>query len=386
MGKPGLYIHIPFCVKKCAYCDFLSFAGKEDYMGRYASAVIEEARLWNSTYKDMEFATVYIGGGTPSFLHRGLISRVLNGCREHLNVVENAEVSIEANPGTLTAAKLDEYLGCGINRLSIGAQSSSDRLLALLGRAHTRKDFFAAYRMAREAGFRNINIDLIFGLPTQTAAEWESTLEEILSCSPEHVSCYGLKLEEGTPLQKACLAGEYLLPDEEEERGMADLARKVLDRQGYRRYEISNYAQKGFECRHNLNYWDCGEYLALGLGAHSCGRDGESRLVRWENRKDLQGYIESVEAGQKPVEKAAASEKPDEIFEYIMLRLRLTEGVVYEQYRSRFGQDFLEKFGEKAGTLVRQGHAKANKRRFYLTPKGMDVQNPVLLFLLSQTP
>lgn len=289
----SIYVHIPFCMKKCNYCDFLSFSADEVVKDSYVEALCREIELANLYGKKYEVRTVFFGGGTPSLLKEEHIVKILCKLKEVFVIQEAAEITIEANPGTLTLKKLQAYRRCGINRLSIGLQSAFDDQLALLGRVHTREQFHESFLLARRAGFTNINIDVMFGLPAQTLASYEKTLQAVLSYDPEHISAYGLIIEEGTYFarQNVCV------PDEDTEREMYELTGKILEENGYERYEISNYAKKGYTCKHNITYWERGEYLGFGLGAASLMNE-----MRFSNIRELKAYVAYLIEKEKPID------------------------------------------------------------------------------------
>lgn len=277
MKNLSIYIHIPFCVRKCLYCDFLSGPACDGEMESYVNLLLREIEKQSIFYGDHRVVSIFLGGGTPSLLPARETGRILRQVRECFYVAEDAEITIECNPGTVTAEKLENYITYGINRFSIGLQSTDDGELARIGRIHNYRDFLETYEMARKAGFGNINIDLMAGLPGQGIASYRKTLERVVALSPEHISAYSLILEEGTPLyvnQKS-----YTFPDEDEDREMYELTGTVLGQAGFHRYEISNYAREGRECRHNKVYWRRGDYVGFGLGASSMIRN-----VRWKTR------------------------------------------------------------------------------------------------------
>jgi oxygen-independent coproporphyrinogen-3 oxidase len=287
----SIYIHIPFCVKKCTYCDFLSFGADDNTIGHsgsvrrtYIKCLCKELLSYKSISKDYIVNTIFIGGGTPSILLPGEILTIMTTVRSIFKVAEDAEVTIEVNPGTLTSTKAAEYIEAGINRMSIGLQSANDEELAMLGRIHNFDQFLASYQTARQAGFHNINIDIMSALPGQTLHSYLDTVEKVLKCHPEHISSYSLIVEEGTPLaaDQALLS---MLPDEAADREMYEATRKLLLMSGYKRYEISNYAKSGYECRHNKVYWTLGEYIGVGLGASSF-----LNSRRFSNTRDLTRY------------------------------------------------------------------------------------------------
>ncbi len=351
-------------------------------MEEYVTALLAEMALYPEQSSNTVFDTVYIGGGTPTFLREGLLARIMDGAYRYFQIKNDAEVSMEANPGTLTRAKLEEYREAGINRLSMGLQSTYDEHLAKLGRIHTIEDFRQGFGMAREKGFDIINIDLISGLPGQTVSEWRQTLNSIVRIDPEHISCYGLKIEEGTPMHADLLSGLIELPPEEEMLEMIHSTQAILEAKGYSRYEISNYAKAGRECLHNQNYWDCGEYLGLGLGSHSCIRSKGGALERSENQNTLTDYFKDIQIGIRPVLKSELISYDAEIFEYVMLRLRLDEGIVFERFQDRFKFHFATQYNKNIEKLCSVGLANLDGFHFHLTPKGMDVQNQIILYLM----
>ena len=366
----GLYAHIPFCARKCAYCDFASFAGREGDESVYVDAVMREAER-RSGRIDAAVATFYIGGGTPSLLPPALMDRLLQGIRRCFDILPDAECSCECNPGTVTAAFLDVLRKNGINRLSFGAQAAQPRLLSLLGRIHTWRQVQESVAMARQAGFHNVNLDLMLGLPTQTIDDMRETLLEALALSPTHLSCYGLIVEEGTKMQRMVDSGEWKLPDEDTEREMYELCRETLSLHGFEQYEISNFALPGFQCRHNIDCWKRKEYV--GIGSAACGFLGN---VRWQNPPGLDDYL----AG-RPAEETVIS--PEEArFESVMLGLRMTEGISDAAFARMHGVTLNEAFGSRLEKPLRQGLAEWSDGFLRLTRKGMDVQNSVLVELL----
>ncbi len=288
----GLYIHIPFCLSKCAYCDFYSSANaKENLVSRYVEAVIKHMCILSPNYKDKTFDTVFIGGGTPSILSLENSQKILTAIKSNFNLTESAEFTIESNPDTLDTEKLNLYKNLGINRLSIGMQSANDCELKILKRTHTEKAFTQAFKLARACGFDNINIDIMYGLPTQTNESFANTLNHVISLNPEHISVYGLQLEENTLLYKT--RKNYIFPSEDSETQMNSDALNLLTKAGYNRYEISNYSKKNFECQHNLKYWNACEYLSFGASSHSYIGD-----TRYSFLKNTKKYIESIEQNE----------------------------------------------------------------------------------------
>ncbi|MBR1585003.1 MAG: radical SAM family heme chaperone HemW [Clostridia bacterium] len=365
----GLYVHIPFCARKCAYCDFASFAGREADMAPYVDRLLRE--MAQKSDDGLEIATLYVGGGTPSLLPDQLMARVLNGLHRSFSFSENAECSCECNPGTVTKEFLAVLKAGGINRLSFGAQASQERLLRLLGRIHTWAQVEASVELAREAGFSNINLDLMLGLPTQTLADVRQTLRSALALSPTHLSCYGLIVEEDTPMKARIDQGLWELPEEEAERAMYEACRETLSAHGFSQYEISNFALPGFACRHNVDCWKRKEYF--GLGSAACGFLSG---VRYQNPPSLTDYLAGV-----PAEETAIS-PADARFESVMLGLRMTEGLSEEEFFRMHGVTIDQAFGTKMEASIRAGLLIRENGRMRLTRRGMDVQNRVLVDFL----
>ena len=362
----SLYIHIPFCKSKCAYCDFASFPGREAMWEAYFAALCGEIRAADDDTHRVE--TVFFGGGTPSLVPETYIAGALAAAREAFPFAPGAEVSLEANPGTLTMEKLRAYRAMGVNRLSIGVQSFDARLLKDIGRIHTPGEAVEAVRMAKAAGFANISIDLMYGLPGQTMDAWEATLKTALSLPLAHISAYALIVEEGTPMA----AREDELPGEEMVLSMQRLCTRALAAAGFARYEISNYARRGFVCRHNLVYWRRGEYLGFGCAAHSFF-GGE----RFRNASNLEDYLRGARGLERErVDGAAARE------ETVMLATRTREGLSLENWREAFGEDFCAGREKVLDKLRRAGLLDVADGHVYLTEKGMEVHNAVVLALL----
>ena len=365
--KPlSLYIHIPFCKSKCAYCDFASFPGREAMWEAYFAALCGEIRAAGDDIHRVE--TVFFGGGTPSLVPEAYIAGALAAAREAFPFAPGAEVSLEANPGTLTMEKLRAYREMGVNRLSIGVQSFDARLLKDIGRIHTPGEAVEAVRMAKAAGFANIGIDLMYGLPGQTMGAWEATLETALSLPLKHISAYALIVEEGTPM--AAREGE--LPGEEEVLAMQRRCTRALAAAGFDRYEISNYAKAGFACRHNAVYWRRGEYLGFGCAAHSFFA-GE----RFCNPSHLEDYLRGARrVARERVDGEAARE------ETLMLSTRMCEGLSLGRWREEFGEDFRAGREGALERLARAGLLEVCNGRLRLTERGMEVHNAVVLELL----
>ena len=369
MRNLGIYIHIPFCVSKCAYCDFFSAPADEGVREKYAAALvrqIKENTLVNPA--DYRVVSVFLGGGTPSILSCGMMRDILAAVRESYALTDDCEITIECNPGTVDEDKLRTYMELGVNRLSFGLQSVNDDELAALGRIHTFRDFLDSYELARKTGFDNINVDLISAIPGQTISSWLKTLETVVKLGTKHISAYSLIMEEGTPLYERYKRGEELkLPDEEEERAIYYLTGEYLEKAGFHRYEISNYAREGFECRHNKLYWKRVPYVGFGAGASSFIND-----VRYDGIRDMKLYTANpVNAFGTP---EIVSTK-DAMAEFMYLGLRLTEGVRREDFALQFGKSLDEVYGEIVKKYVSSGHMTDEGSNIRLTPKGTDVSN-----------
>ena len=373
-----LYIHVPFCVKKCTYCDFLSFSADEGTKRRYVEKLMEEMGTMGAVCRDNTVSTVFVGGGTPSILKGEWMEELFSVLRENFSLEPDAEISMEANPGTVTKEKLFSYRRAGINRLSFGLQSAKERELSALGRIHSFEDFLESFRAARECGFENINVDLMSALPGQTADSWMETLKRTAELSPEHISAYSLIVEEGTPFYEAygSEAGRKLLPDEETEREMYHRTKAFLRECGYERYEISNYAKPGFACLHNIGYWTGVPYLGLGLGAASY-LNGK----RFSGHADMETYLASA-AGT--YENEVQLTKKDMEEEFFFLGLRLTKGVSLAEFKERFGEDAAAVYPGVMERFVKEGAANLSDGRFFLTDYGMDVSNYVMAEFLQE--
>lgn len=372
----GLYIHIPFCLKRCNYCDFCSYdklseADKDAYIGALCAELKSEAPL----LYDYTVDTVFFGGGTPSLLSNEQIENIFSTLRKNYICDKDIEISLEINPATAKKDKLELMKSLGVNRLSIGMQSANDDELRLLGRAHDKNDFQALFNMARNVGFDNINVDLMYGIPSQTAKTFERTLDYAVSLDCEHLSVYGLKIEEGTPFHKQ--RDSLILPDEDEEYLMYINCAEKLSSAGFLHYEISNYAKEGRECKHNLRYWrDC-EYVGFGVSAFSYFNG-----KRYGNSYDIKKYIENEGACDKiNVENIDDKERE---YEYIMLALRLREGIIDQDFYSRFGVHFSEKYAKPIKLFAKSEFFGADNGRFYLTDKGMYVSNSIICDFLEE--
>ena len=340
MKNIGIYIHIPFCKQKCKYCDFVSFKCNESKYEDYFNSVIKEIVDKADEVKEhgKQIDTIYIGGGTPSVVSVEYIESVIDAIKKNYNVLENAEITIEVNPGTVDKEKLNKYLSIGINRLSIGLQSTNDNLLKMLGRIHTYSEFEDVYEKARHAGFKNINVDLMIGLPNQTLDDVQNSLSKIIEKSPEHISVYSLIVEENTKMFDLIESGELKLPEEDLERKMYWKVKNVLEENGYIHYEISNFVKPGYESKHNTNCWNQHEYLGFGLAAHSYYDE-----MRYSNITNLNQYIENIKNNQSVYNVVfhEKQSKEDMMKEYMLLGLRKIDGVKISDFKEKFVDNYI---------------------------------------------
>jgi oxygen-independent coproporphyrinogen-3 oxidase len=389
----GIYIHIPFCLKKCGYCDFISFDQKDAFqLKEYEIELLNEIRSYGEglektlennqekgsdkeidkyLYKEYIVDSVFFGGGTPSILPQEMIGEILDQIRTSFFLSPNAEISIEANPGTLTEEKLAHYLNSGINSLSLGVQSFDDDLLKLLGRVHGANDAKKAYKIARDVGFKNISLDLMFAIPSQNTDTWEQTLMETLALNPEHISFYGLSYEEGTPFDQARKRKEILPITEELDREMYRKGLALLKDNGYEHYEISNMSKPGFPCRHNLKYWSMEDYLGVGIGAHSFLKG-----KRFSNTGNWEKYFT-----KNKIEEEHLNSVYDNISEFIFTGMRKREGINFHDFRQRFGRDYFEYLGNRKQQLIKYRDKEFLAFDFqgmHLTEEGIDFSNGIL--------
>lgn len=376
-GGMELYLHMPFCVRKCAYCDFLSFPTDQETQNLYTRRLREDIDAMGKKYGDIPVDTIFIGGGTPSVPDSALIVGIMEHVRKAFHVAEGAEISMEANPGTVTREKLTDYRRAGINRLSFGLQSANDRELKLLGRIHTWAEFLESFHLARECGFTNINIDLMSALPGQTRESWKDTLKRVTDLNPEHISAYSLIIEDGTPFGEkyGSEEGRKLLPDEDSEREMYYETKRFLQDCGYERYEISNYAKPGRACRHNIGYWTGLPYLGLGLGASSY-MDG----CRFAVNSDMKQYLEEKPGMFTDVEKLTKKDMEEEFF---YVGLRMTAGVSLPEFERRFGLSAKDVYPGLMEMFVEEKAAVFQGDRFVLTDYGLDVSNYIMAQFLQ---
>ena len=373
--KPlALYIHIPFCRSKCIYCDFASYPNSEARIEPYLDALKGELAEWKDRLGEHELTSIFIGGGTPSILSGEQIEDLLRAVRTVVRVRSDAEITMEANPGTVDRRKLQICRRAGVNRISFGAQSMNDGLLKKLGRIHTAAEIREAVAMARDAGFDNVSLDLMYALPGQTVELWRETLDQAIALKPEHISAYSLIVEEGTPMYDLAESGRVTLPEDEAVIKMQHAAIERLAAAGYHRYEISNYAQPGRECRHNIVYWQRGEYLGVGCAAHSL-MDAE----RFENPRSLSEYLSGVRRCDR-----IALTREDEMEEALMLATRMTQGMDLDDYRAKFGVDFAFRHKRAIRRLEALGLVEIEGSFLRLTQRGLEVQNAVVVELLEE--
>ena len=397
----GLYIHIPFCKHKCYYCDFVSYANKKKFFKKYVECVKKEIGKYARENRIMSehglepkyvIKTIYIGGGTPSLIDEEYIEDILKSIRENFEITSNLEenyeaqdeeiknynsqieTTIEVNPGTVTREKLQKYLECGINRLSIGLQAVQDNLLKEIGRIHTFEDFQNVYKWAREVGFKNINVDLMIGLPNQTLDDVKESTKKVMALKPEHISVYSLILEENTKLEDMVIKGKLELPDDEIERKMYWYVKKALEKHKYIHYEISNFARPGFESKHNSDCWNQNEYIGIGAAASSFMNN-----ARYENTSDLEEYISNIE-NDKPSKNIQLQELLDDeskIDEYMMLSLRKISGVNISEFKRKFNQNPIIRYNKILEKLIKEELIEIDGNNIRLSSKGIDLANLV---------
>ena len=365
--KIGIYIHIPFCKKKCLYCDFLSFANYDNLQYEYFKALKKEIKNWKENNQDIEIETIYIGGGTPSYVDSKVIVEILK-------IITAQDITIELNPGTVNRNKLKDYKKAGITRLSIGLQSTKNNLLEEIGRIHTYSDFLQTYNQAREIGFKNINVDLMIGLPNQTIQDIKESLQNIVSISPEHISVYSLIVEEETVMEKLIKSGELKLPDDEKEREMYWYVKSFLELNGYKHYEISNFAKPGYESKHNIDCWEQKEYIGFGIGAHSY-KDGK----RFCNTSNIEEYIKNI--NENNIEKNMILQEiqniNDMMKEYMILGLRKIEGISIKDFKNKFNENPIMIFKDELKKLVEEELIQIDGDVVKISNKGLDLANLV---------
>lgn len=376
-----LYIHVPFCIKKCAYCDFLSAPAGEEERQRYVETMIKEIQGYRKKYQEYCVTTIFVGGGTPSVLSGEQIKEVFNALRASFVIDTQAEITIEVNPGTVTEEKVEAWMQAGVNRISIGLQSVNDEELQMLGRMHTYKDFLNTYHLLRDKGFNNLNIDLISAIPGQTLESWKTTLSTVAELEPEHISAYSLIVEEGTPFYTIYGAGgadgnlESMvqpLPDEETERFIYEETEMILQKYGYDRYEISNYAKPGYACRHNEGYWRRVNYLGVGLGASSLIEN-----QRFRNFSTYDAYMDAIQNQKLFHEEVESLSVTDEMEEFMFLGLRMMSGISREEFQKKFGKKIETVYEKQIQQLKKDGLIEFVENRIRLTKRGIDISNYV---------
>lgn len=367
----GIYVHIPFCAKKCLYCDFISYENKGDLIEKYVNTLKQEIINYKSDniYK---ISTIYIGGGTPSFINSKYIVQIIETIKSKFEIIKDAEITIEVNPGTVTKEKIYDYKNCGINRISIGLQSTDNNILKQIGRIHTYEQFIETYNLARKVEFENINVDLMLALPNQTIAILEDSVDKITKLNPEHISIYSLILEEGTPLYNLVENGKLNLLDDEMEREMYWTTKKKLEERGYKHYEISNFAKQGYESRHNTDCWKQKEYIGFGAAAHSYVNN-----TRYSNTEDLCKYITNIIEGTNTKTIHEVQNKEEQMKEYMILGLRKIEGVQISEFKNKFIQNPLYVFMHELDKLVKEKLIEIDINAIKLTSKGLDLANIV---------
>lgn len=374
----GVYIHIPFCVKKCKYCDFNSFRMNLCDKKRYLEDLKKEIDMYSDECSDRVVDTIFFGGGTPSILSCDEIESLMDIVKSSFNVSEDAEITMECNPGTIDREKLEAIKRSGINRLSIGLQAVQNHHLSYIGRIHTYEEFEKNFREARDVGFDNINIDLMFALPNQTEDDWKESLEKVVGLNPEHISAYSLILEEGTELFDMYERDEFELMDEDRDIDMYEYTINYLKDNGYAQYEISNYSKEGKECRHNIIYWQCDNYLGLGAGAA-----GYLERDRYTNESNLNNYHERIEIGKKPIINVENLSDEEMMEEMVFMGLRMNSGIDRVDFKNRFGIDFCEKYEKKIDDLKKRNLLEVDDVGVRLTQKGREISNSVFLEILS---
>lgn len=381
MKEMELYIHVPFCIKKCAYCDFLSAPAGEEERQRYVETMIKEIQGYRKKYQEYCVTTIFVGGGTPSVLSGEQIKEVFNALRASFVIDAQAEITIEVNPGTVTEEKVEAWMQAGVNRISIGLQSVNDEELQMLGRMHTYKDFLNTYHLLRDKGFNNLNIDLISAIPGQTLESWKKTLSTVAELEPEHISAYSLIVEEGTPFYSIYGEGgadgnlESMvqpLPDEETERFIYEETETILQKYGYDRYEISNYAKPGYACRHNEGYWRRVNYLGVGLGASSLIEN-----QRFRNFSTYDTYMDAIQNQKLFHEEVKSLSVTDEMEEFMFLGLRMMSGISREEFQKKFGKKIETVYEKQIQQLKKDGLIEFVENRIRLTKRGIDISNYV---------
>lgn len=372
MKELGIYIHIPFCKSKCSYCDFTSFANKGKMVEKYIECLKKE--IENKEANNYIVDTIYIGGGTPSFIESKYIKEILETIKYKFNIKQEAEITIEVNPGTVNEEKLKDYKKTGINRISIGLQSTNNKILKQIGRIHTYEEFLNTYNLARKVGFKNINVDLMLALPNQTLEDLKDSVEEIIKLNPEHISIYSLIIEEGTKMEELVNSQKIQLPSDELERKMYWNMKNKLEQNGYIHYEISNFAKKGFESKHNTNCWNQKEYIGFGLASHSYINN-----ERFCNTSNIEEYIKNIENNsiKSNIEICEIQNEEQKKKEYMLLGLRKIEGVNIGKFKNKFIDNPIYLYRKELEKLVNEDLIEIDLNNIKLTNKGLDLANLV---------
>lgn len=375
----GLYIHVPFCAQKCNYCDFNSYKIEEkNQKTDYLISIRKEMELYKEEFKSKEFTSVFLGGGTPSILTPEELTTLMENIYSNFNIGKDAEITMECNPGTLDKVKLKAIKSLGINRLSMGLQVTQDHHLKYIGRIHTYEQFEKNYKDAIEVGINNINVDLMYSLPNQSFDEWKETLNKIINLNPSHISAYSLILEEGTKFYDMYLNKEFELNDEEVDINIYNYTIDTLCKNGYHQYEISNYSKEGYECKHNIVYWQCDNYLGLGPGA-----SGYINNYRYSNICDIKGYNKCLEYDKRPIEEKNILSKKDEMEEFIFMGLRMNEGINLDVFKERFNIEFLDLYKDILDKLIENKLLKLDGSNIMLTQKGREISNSVFIEFIN---
>lgn len=371
----GLYIHVPFCAQKCNYCDFNSYKIEEkNQKTDYLISIRKEMELYKEEFKNKEFTSVFLGGGTPSILTPEELTTLMENIYSNFNIGKDAEITMECNPGTLDKAKLKAIKSLGINRLSMGLQVTQDHHLKYIGRIHTYEQFEKNYKDAIEVGINNINVDLMYSLPNQSFDEWKETLNKIINLNPSHISAYSLILEEGTKFYDMYLNKEFELNDEEVDINIYNYTIDTLCKNGYHQYEISNYSKEGYECKHNIVYWQCDNYLGLGPGA-----SGYINNYRYSNICDIKGYNKCLEYDKRPIEEKNILSKKDEMEEFIFMGLRMNKGINLDEFYKRFNIDFKHRYNNILDKLKNLNLIIEQNNNIILTQRGREISNTVFV-------
>jgi oxygen-independent coproporphyrinogen-3 oxidase len=371
----GLYVHIPFCFSKCPYCDFFSIVTDNKQLKKnYLSALRQEMEIYSQKNKDIEIISIYLGGGTPTTLEGIHLREILDSCYSNFHIKKGMEITVEGNPGTIYDEKIKMLLQAGVNRISLGAQSFNNRILKKIGRIHTKKDIIISYKLAREAGYKNINLDIMFGLPGQSKAEFEQTLDEVVLLKPEHISLYALSVEPGTPLEYLVKKGKMKLPSDDFSNELFLRAIDILGGYGYEHYEISNFALSEKKCFHNQIYWKNQSYLGIGAGASSYIDN-----KRYQNYRDLNEYVFLLEHGILPIEFQEVLSWKERMVETIILGLRMMEGLSKSDFLIKFNVPVEKIFFKPLQILIKQGLLEENETSYFLTTKGISLANNVFM-------